>query len=126
MDIQLYIICFVVGLLGMALQTVLKLRSLQGKAKSANVEFKAGQYFKEDKLSIAASVITLLIALFVIDEIVGENEKIMEYLKIGFAFIGYTGSDIASRVFGVISQKINKTIDYKTDVADGKIKPEQN
>jgi hypothetical protein len=32
--------------------------------------------------------------------------------------VGYTGSDIASRIFGVVNKKINSAIDYKTTVAD--------
>ena len=59
--------------------------------------------------------------MFFVDEIIGWNPFVIKYLKFGFAFIGYTGSDILSRAFGVASRKINAAIDIKTDVADGKI-----
>ena len=40
-------------------------------------------------------------------------------IKIGFAFIGYTGSDVLNRVFSVANKKLNSAIDYKTNIADG-------
>jgi hypothetical protein len=102
----------------MALHTALKLKSLQDKARLANVEFKVFQYFKNDWLSITASVLTVVMFLFFIDNILVWKPAVADYLKIGFAFVGYTGSDIASRIFGVVNKKINSAIDYKTTVAD--------
>jgi hypothetical protein len=118
MTYQLYLICFVVAIVGMALHTSLKLKSLQDKARLANVEFKVFQYFKNDWLSITASVLTIIMCLLFVDNILKWKPQAADYLKIGFAFVGYTGSDIASRLFGVVNKKINLAIDYKTTVAD--------
>jgi hypothetical protein len=119
MTLSLYTTCFFVALVGMALQTVLKMKSLQDKARAANLEFKPWRYFREDWLSITASVLTIILFLLFLDNILKWKPAIVDYIKIGFAFVGYTGSDIASRLFGVINKRINNAIDVKTNIADG-------
>jgi len=114
----MYLTCFAVAIVGMALQTALKLKSLQDKARLANVEFKVWHYFRNDWLSITASILTIIMCLFFLDNIVKWKPVAADYLKVGFAFVGYTGSDIASRLFSVVNKKINAAIDYKTTVAD--------
>ena len=116
---QLYIQCFAVALVGMALQTALKMKSLQDKSRAANIEFKAVQYFRQDWLSITASVLTIIMFLLFLDNILKWKPTVIDYVKIGFAFVGYTGSDIASRLFGVLNKKINNVIDTKTNISDG-------
>lgn len=118
MNTHLYLECFLIALIGMALQTALKMKSLQDKARAANVEFKMRQYFSNDWLSIAASMLTIFLFLLVVDNILKWKPVVVDYVKIGFAFIGYTGSDIASRLFGVLNKKINNVIDTKTNIAD--------
>ena len=39
-------------------------------------------------------------------------------ILLAFATIGYSGSDIASRLFSVVNSRINGAIDYKTTQAD--------
>lgn len=118
MTLTMYLTCFAVAIIGMALHTALKLKSLQDKAHLANVEFKVWQYFRNDWLSIVASLLTVVMFLFFVDNILHWKPQAQGYLKIGFGFIGYTGSDIASRIFGVVNKKINNAIDYKTTIAD--------
>jgi hypothetical protein len=118
MTLYVYLECFAVALVGMALHTALKMKSLQDKARLANVEFKLRNYFAQDWLSITASILTIILFLFFIDNILKWKPSVLDYLKILFGFIGYTGSDIASRLFSVVNKKINTAIDYKTTVAD--------
>jgi hypothetical protein len=118
MTFQLYLICFAVALVGMALHTALKMKGLQDKARLANVEFKVRSYFSQDWLSLVASVLTIILFLLFVDNILNWKPAIIDYIKIGFGFLGYTGSDIASRIFGVVNRKINVAIDHKTTVAD--------
>jgi uncharacterized membrane protein len=118
MTLSLYITCFFVALVGMALQTALKMKSLQDKARAANIEFKIRQYFSNDWLSIVASLLTIVMFLLFLDNILKWKPAVIDYVKIGFAFVGYTGSDIASRLFGVVNKKINDVIDVKTNIAD--------
>lgn len=118
MTFEMYLTCSAVALVGMALNTALKLKSLQDKARLANVEFNIAKYFRNDWLSITASVLTVIMFLLFVDNILKWKPQAADYLKIGFGFIGYTGNDIASRLFGVVNKKINSAIDYKTTIAD--------
>lgn len=114
MNLQLYLACFGVALVGMALQIVLKLKSLQDKAAAANVEFNVRIYFRKDWLSTIASLLTIILFLLFIDNILKWKPAIVDFLKIFFGFVGYTGSDIASRLFSVVNKQINNVIDLKT------------
>jgi archaellum biogenesis protein FlaJ (TadC family) len=118
MNLHLYLTCFLVALIGMALQTVLKMKSLQDKARVANISFRPMDYLKNDWLSMTASILTIVLFLFFVDNILNWKPAVIDYIKIGFAFVGYTGSDIASRLFGVVNKKINTVIDVKTNIAD--------
>lgn len=118
MTLSTYIQCAVVGIIGMLLHAIMKARSIQRKAKLANVEFKISEYFLKDWLSHSASFLTVILCLFLIDEFANISQYVMSYLKIGFAFVGYTGSDIASRFFSVVNEKVNRAIDFKTTIAD--------
>lgn len=123
MTITFYITCFAVGLIGMLLQTVLKIKSLQEKARVSNMAFNPWSYFKTDWLSVVASLLTIILFLFFIDTITKWKPETLKFMKLGFAFVGYTGSDIASRIFGVVNKRINQVIDEKTNIADGVTKP---
>lgn len=113
MNIMLYLACFGVALVGMALQMVLKLQSLQNKAAAANVEFNGRLYLRKDWLSIVASLLTIVLFLLFIDNILKWKPQIVDFLKIFFGFVGYTGSDIASRLFSVVNRQINNVINLK-------------
>jgi hypothetical protein len=118
MSLTLYLQCFVIALLGGLLQTSFKMRSLQIKAKLANLEFSIKQYLKDDWIVIGGNLITIFLCLFFVDEILNIKPEAIDYLKLGFAFVGYTGSDILNRVFSVANKKLNSAIDYKTTIAD--------
>lgn len=118
MTLALYAQCFAVALCGMILQALLKVKSIQDKAKKANVQFNPREYFFEDRLSHGASLVTVIMIMFFVDEFAHFSEYVMQYIKFGFAFVGYTGSDIMSRLFSVVNKRINNAIDYKTTIAD--------
>ena len=118
MTLETYILCFVVAILGAALQIGFKIKSIQDKARKANVEFSAKSYFKDDWITFVLSGITIVICIICVDEFAHFSEAVMQYVKFAFAFIGYTGSDILSRLFSVANRKINNAIDYKTTQAD--------
>lgn len=118
MTTELYIKCGVVGLLGMILQIIFKSIAVQKKANLANVQYKFWEIFSADWLSHLASIVTIVLFMFLIDEFTNISAKVMDYLKIGFAFVGYTGSDIASRLFSVVNNRVNAAIDFKTTISD--------
>lgn len=113
-----YLQCLAVALLGMILQALLKIKSMQDKAKKANVQFSAKEYLFDDWVSHLASFVTIIMCLFFIADFTRFFAKSDEYMKLGFAFIGYTGSDVMSRIFSVVNKRINDAIDYKTNIAD--------
>src|SRR6478735_7737712 len=118
MELQDYFILFFLASLGMILQMLLKAKSIQDKAKKANLEFSLREYFFDDWLSHAVSVTTIVMFLFFVTEAINFNQMVANYLKIGFAFIGYSSADIASRIFSVVNKRVNNAIDYKTTQAD--------
>lgn len=119
---NLYLSCFLIGLIGLALSMLMVIRSLQLKAKLANVIFNWKLIFTSDLLIQAAgSVLTVGLALLLLDSFLDDYPNIaekMSWVKIGFATIGYVGSDIASRLFSVVNKRINGAIDFKTNIAD--------
>lgn len=117
---MIYLTWFGIGFCGALLQVLIKMKSLEIKSRKANLKFSPLAYLKEDFLSLSASILTLLMCLFLIDEVFKLNPKIVDYVKWLFAFIGYTGSDIMTRIFGVMNKQINNAIDDKTTIADEK------
>ena len=118
MGITDYITLFIVATLAMILQMLLKAKSIQDKAKKANLQFSFKEYFIDDWLSHGISTITIIMFLFFASEFISFNEAISDYLKIAFGFVGYTSADIASRLFSVVNKRVNSAIDYKTTIAD--------
>lgn len=118
MTTLLYIQCFLVAFFGMLLQALLKIKSLQDKARKANVQFSPKEYLVDDWVSHSASLVTVIMIMFFVDELAHFSEYVMNYVKFGFAFVGYTGSDIMSRLFSVVNKRINNAIDDKTTIAD--------
>ena len=121
MTANLYINCVIGGILGILFHIfVLKLPAVRARAKAANVPFKMSDYFKDDYLAIVASLLTVIILVWVLDEIIGYNPSFMRYIKFFFIFIGYTGSSVLVNVFGKFDKEVQKIVDIKTDISDGK------
>ena len=118
MSLKLYLTCFVIALVGQLLFNVLKIKGIQDKAAASKIQFSIGDYFKKDWLSILASMITVVLLLMCLDSLLKWKPEVVDYIKPIFAFVGYTGSDIASRIFGVMNKRINEAISYKSDIAN--------
>lgn len=113
---------FGAGVLGILFHIfVIKLPSLKKRSQAANLSFTFKEYIQEDWLALAASFIALFIALMVIDEVVKYKPIIADFLKWIFVFIGYTGSSTLVALLSKTDTVINKVVDIKTDVADGKL-----
>lgn len=107
------------GTIGMVLQMLLKARSLQHKAKLANVEFKFGEYFTEDILSHLISVLAIVLyVLLVRGRLNNVPYNLYEVILAVSATVGYSGADIVSRFFSFTNKKINAAIDHKTTQSD--------
>jgi hypothetical protein len=109
---------FAIAMLGAFLHALFKIKSIQDKAKLAQVAFKPMDYFKEDYVSHLISITTICLALFLVKEVVKFKPEAENYLRVSFSFIGYVSNDIASRFFGAVNTRVNKIIDQKTTEAD--------
>jgi hypothetical protein len=116
---MLYLHLFLVALIGFLLHTLIKLRSLSQKAKVGNIPFSVWQYFRDDSLSVAISLTSIVLAVYAADEIIGWHESLEGKSKVLFAFYGYVSNDIVSKVFGSYSKIMDRVIDKKTNIADG-------
>ena len=117
---QTYLFCFLAGLSGICAHVLfIKLPELKKSSKVANRPFVLSGYFSDEWLALASSVLTILIAMLVIDEIIKWQPFVIDWLKWFFVFIGYTGSSLLQAALGKTADKINQVIDVKTNIADG-------
>jgi len=118
---NVYLDLFIGGLLGMLFQVlVIKMPAVKKRAEAANLVFKPSEYFKSDWLALTASLLAILIAIYVFDEITNSYPSIVKYAKFFFIFIGYTGASFLQSVLGVYDSKVRDIVDIKTNIADNK------
>ena len=118
---QLYINCLIGGILGMAFYLfAIKIPAVKARALTANMPFSMKAYFKEDYLAIIASLLAVFICVWLLDEMIGYNPSFLRYIKFFFLFIGYTGSSLLVSVLGKFDKTVQKVVDIKTNLADGK------
>jgi len=116
-----YLDLFIGGIFGiLAYVFILKLPKVKKRAETANLRFSIKQYLLDDWLSIVGSFITVLLAIFIFDEIGGAYPSIVKWAKFFFIFVGYTGSSLLIGAFSVADKKIQSAVDYKTNIADNK------
>lgn len=113
MNFQLYAACFLIALLGQLLANLLKANSLKQKAKSGNVQFSVGQYISDDWIAIAASMVFIVICLFLIDTVFKVRPAVVDYIKPIFLFVGYAGGELAGRIFSIANKRLNAAIEEK-------------
>lgn len=116
-------IYFILGMLGLLLQTSIKITVLKQQSKVANHIFSFKEYLINDWPVILGSIVTVVIAILALDEYLPLNSLIGKYVKIFFAFVGYTGSSLLQVAFSMYNKKLMALIDIKTNIADGKKPP---
>ena len=121
MNIQLYIQCFIIGLVGILFHVfVIKLPAVKERYRVSNKVFSLRTYLADDWVALGGSLITLIACLLFVDEVLKWKPAIIDYIKFAFLFVGYTGSSILLSVLSQADKKLNKIIDIKTDIADNK------
>ena len=109
------------GLLGLLFHIfAVKLPAQKRRATAANMPFKPADYFAEDWMAICASVLSVVIVAMLIDELSNFSEYVMKYVKFFFVAVGYMGSSFLQSVLSKTDKAINKVVDIKTNIADGK------
>ena len=112
----------IAGTLGILFHVfVMKLPAIKKRAEAANTTLSLKDYLKTDWLSLASSFLTLIICVYIIDEITKFRPSILEWIKFFFLFIGYTGSSILQSALGRADKEIRNIVDVKTNIADNKI-----
>lgn len=115
-----YIILFICGVLGEIFHLVTKAQSIKESSKVANVSFNYNQFINDEIFAIVSTLVTLVIAIVIIDEFLVYEPKVEPYLKVSFIFLGYTGSSILVNALGKAQTRVNAIIDEKTNIADNK------
>lgn len=113
-----YLILFGIGVLGWLIQALMKAKSIQEKARLANVEFKFGEYFTKDWISHCISFTGIGAYLLILSEVVHEESAFNGYVRTLSLFVGYAGADLVSRFFSTVNRKVNAVIDSKTTELD--------
>jgi cell division protein FtsX len=119
---SIYVNSFLISLIGLGLSLLSVMYSLTKKAKAANVIFDWKLFFKADLIiQFIGTLLTVLLFLMLLGPFLEQFPKYANNtfgIMIFFATVGYVGSDIASRLFSVVNNRINGAIDYKTNQAD--------
>jgi hypothetical protein len=110
-----YLTC---GIIGLIFSTLLILRSLSQKAQYAKLQFKIRDYFYYDWYTPVLSLLSVILGLFMVDVTLKWNPALINWLKPAFAFLGYLGSDVVTRLFSAANRYLNKAIGDKTAEAD--------
>lgn len=119
MEKQLYINCFIAGILGMLFHLIAyKIPALKRRAKVANEKFEFKQYLKDDWMGLTATVMSIGIFVWLLDEMVGYNPSLLRVVKLFFFFVGYTGSSVLVSILGRFDKKVEAIVDYKTNQLD--------
>ncbi len=107
------------GLIGMVLQMLMKAKSIQDKARLANVQFKFLEYFTADWISHLISTIAIMLFMVLVRRRVESiPQNLYEFVLAVSATVGYSGADIVSRFFSATNRKVNAAIDHKTSQSD--------
>lgn len=118
MSLQIILTCGWVALIGSALHFFIEANDVQKTSLKANVEFKLGRYFRDQKISIIVSLLTIVLAMFTAEEFLNWKAGIMGWKNSVFAFIGFSSDFLANLIFGVGRKRLVAAIDFKTTVAD--------
>lgn len=118
MTISLYVNCGLIGLLGLIFAVLMQLKSQREKAKAANLQFTISGFFSDEWINLSLSIVTIIIGLVLIPTVVGWKPAYIPFVRPAFLPIGYMGTDIILKLFGVVNKRLNAAIDDKTTEAD--------
>lgn len=120
MDLKIYAGCLIAGVLGILFHLILNINKTKKRFNVANLEFDFGMYVKGEIWALIASLLTVVIATYLIDELANFRPEILEWIKFFFVFVGYSGSSLLVGILGKANSYVNKVVDAKTDIADEK------
>jgi hypothetical protein len=120
------LIVILCGVFGVLFQCLLKLRGLLKDAQVANHHFEwKKDYVYRDFPSILLAFLSVGIWFYIFGEVSNKYKAIIDLKRITFVLMGGVGSYLIQMAFGTAKDRIRKIVDRKTDVADGKVSPDE-
>jgi hypothetical protein len=120
MNANLYFWCALLGLLGVIVQTLIKISTLQKQSKLANHPFNISDYFSNDWAIIVLNIVAVVVALIAFDELTTYYPVVLKVVKWFFFFLGYTGSSLLNFFLSKTQKIVDNVIDTKSNIADNK------
>jgi len=120
MTTELYIHCVIASMVGVLFHVAIKIKSLWEDHKKANLQFSVRQYFIDDWIALIVDILASLILVYLVDEWLDFDSKLLGKIKSVFFFVGFTGSYVILQFLSVAKKNFRKSIDYKTNIADEK------
>src|SRR5687767_9872702 len=116
-------VLIMLGISGVVFHCLLKMKSLNSYATSANLKFNWWEgYVKKDAFAIILSFLSVFIWYFTFGEIGKRYPGMLDFKRITFVLMGITGSyliQVASDTFTNSAKKaIQKFVDVKTNISD--------
>lgn len=118
MTTELYIQCVVACLIGNILHVLVKIRSLQQDHASTNLEFSVGKYIREDKWALIVDVFASFALVYLIDEFLDLDSRLMGKIKTIFVFVGFSGSYVILQIMSVAKKNFRAAAGYKAKEQD--------
>jgi hypothetical protein len=118
MTTELYIHCVIASLLGVMFHVSVKIKSLYEDHKRANLKFSVGKYFSDDWIALIVDIIAALVLVYLVDEWLDADSRLLNKIKSIFFFVGFTGSYVILQILSVAKSRFRKSIDEKTNTAD--------
>ena len=119
---NIYLACTAMGILAMLLTQVVIVQKQRKKYKVANLIWEWPVYWKGDFIfQILGTIITIGMGLILLVYFLQQFPAVKNtpfFVASFFGFVGYTGTDSATKFFSVINSRYSSAIDYKTDIAD--------
>jgi hypothetical protein len=115
----LLILC---GIAGVVFHSLLKLKGLLEDARVANMNFDwKKDYVIKDAVSIIMAVLSVGVWYLVFEEVSNKYPGIVGFKRVSFFTMGALGSYVIQLALSKAKNMIRKTVDKKTDIADGKV-----
>lgn len=115
---QIYFQCVIACLIGNLLHIAFKVRSLAVDHKIANLQFSIGKYISNDKWALIVDAGASFALVYLADEWLDFDERILGKIKSIFVFVGFTGSYVILQAMSVAKKKFRNAVDFKTNKSD--------
>lgn len=115
---------FILGVLGWFVQSLLKSKSIQDKARKANVRYNFFEYYQTDWISHLIALTFIGIAVYIVEEVFIILPSLQGLVKTFFVAVGFTNGAIVSYLITFmgkkfsVNAKVNDAVDHKTSIAD--------